>query len=124
MRKRGNSRAYLLRRLRKEHRDFAAALDRGEFKSVRAAAIAAGIVKEPCRFDRLGKAWAKASEEEKIQFLSQISESGILELGFHIQPITKQVLRHLSPDDQLRVILADERRALASTAFSNGDAKR
>jgi len=47
---------------------------------VRAAAIAAGIVKQPNRLDQLRKAWAKASEDEKIQFLGENREFGI-ELG-------------------------------------------
>jgi hypothetical protein len=40
-------------------------LNGGEFSSIRAAAIAAGIVKPPTPLDTLRKAWAKASRDER-----------------------------------------------------------
>jgi len=43
--KRGNQAAYIRARLDRDHSDVAAALDRGEYRSARAAAIAAGIIK-------------------------------------------------------------------------------
>ena len=44
----------------------------GEYKSVRAAAIDAGIVKIPTALDQLRKAWAKASADERATFLGEI----------------------------------------------------
>jgi hypothetical protein len=43
--KRGNEAAYLKARLERDHPEIAEALDRGEHRSARAAAIAAGIIK-------------------------------------------------------------------------------
>lgn len=43
--KRGNEAAYLKARLQRDHPEIADALDRGEFRSARAAAIEAGIIK-------------------------------------------------------------------------------
>jgi hypothetical protein len=39
--------------------------ERGDYKSTRAAAIAAGIIKPPAPLDLLRKAWAKASPDER-----------------------------------------------------------
>jgi len=122
MRNRGNSRDYLLSRLHEQSPDLAAAVISGKL-SVHAAAIAAGMVKKPNSLDQLIKAWAQATEEQKLQFLQQISEHA-LELGIQVQPITRQQFRRLSADDQLRVVLAGERRAQPRTASLNGDAKR
>ena len=43
----GNSASYLLRRLARQSPETLEAYERGEFRSVRAAALSAGIVKEP-----------------------------------------------------------------------------
>lgn len=40
----GNQRAYLLRRLARDHADILGRYERGEFDSVRAAALAAGLI--------------------------------------------------------------------------------
>jgi hypothetical protein len=45
--KQGTSVDYLATRLKRDFPDIAAAVGRGEFKSIRQAAIAAGIVKPP-----------------------------------------------------------------------------
>jgi hypothetical protein len=45
----GTSVAYLVPRLERDHPEIAEALARGEFRSVRAAALAAGIIKPPAR---------------------------------------------------------------------------
>lgn len=68
----GTSAAYLLRRLAREHADVLDAYERGEFSSVRAAAKAAGIVKDPTPLRLLQKAWAKASAEERAAFRDEI----------------------------------------------------
>jgi len=49
----GTCSAYLLRRLSRMDGDWLDRYEAGEFKSVRAAAIAAGIVKVPCVLNRL-----------------------------------------------------------------------
>lgn len=78
--KHGNQAAYLKARLRRDAPELADALDRGEIKSVRSAAIAAGIItsfpsialKDPAHaaqrmLDRKGQAWC-------IQLLEELSE--------------------------------------------------
>ena len=64
----GTSVAYLAGILKRDHPKIAAALERGEFKSVRAAAIAAGIIKVVSSLDQLRRAWKRASAEEREAF--------------------------------------------------------
>lgn len=53
---RGSTNAtYLAARLKRDHPEIAAAAERGEYPSMRQAAIAAGIVKQPSDFDKLTK---------------------------------------------------------------------
>jgi hypothetical protein len=65
--------AYFVSILKRDHPDIAAALERGEYRSVRAAAIAAGIVKVKTPLDTLRAAWAKASEKEREMFLEEVA---------------------------------------------------
>lgn len=51
----GNSSGYLLRRLARDHPDILDRYEAGEFKSVRAAAKVAGIVKELTPFEQVQK---------------------------------------------------------------------
>jgi hypothetical protein len=60
-----NNRERLLRRLARDHPDILKRYERGEFKSVRAAAIAAGIIKPPTLFERFEKLVAKMSDAER-----------------------------------------------------------
>jgi chemotaxis response regulator CheB len=69
---RGNSAGYLVRRLKRDHPQIAQALARGEYRSVRAAAIEAGIVKVPTPLEQLRKDWKKASSEEREIFRQEI----------------------------------------------------
>jgi len=70
----GTSQEYLLRRLARTHPDILDAYERGDYPSVRQAAIAAGIVKVPTSLDQLQKLWAKATEEERANFLAWLSD--------------------------------------------------
>ncbi|WP_156380785.1 hypothetical protein [Pseudolabrys sp. Root1462] len=62
-------RSYYEERLRKEHpgiyRDFRA----GKFSSVRAAAISAGLIRQPTRVGALKREWRGASAADKVAFL-------------------------------------------------------
>ena len=60
----GTSATYLVRRLKRDHPEIAEALARGEFKSARAAAIAAGIVRNPSLLERMRRLAVKATDEE------------------------------------------------------------
>ena len=64
----GNGSEYLLRRLAKTAPDILDRYEAGEFKSVRAASIAAGHIKVATVLERLLKLWEKATEEEKAKF--------------------------------------------------------
>ena len=66
----GNDR--LAARIKKKRPDIAAAVERGEYPSMRAAAIAAGIITPPTPLDLLRRAWMKASSQQRIAFLSEI----------------------------------------------------
>jgi hypothetical protein len=52
----GNSASYLVRRIKRDNPAVAQALARGEYKSARAAGIAAGIVKVPTALEVVQKA--------------------------------------------------------------------
>ena len=69
----GNGSEYLLRRLAKTAPDFLDRYEAGEFKSVRAASIAAGHIKVATVLDVLEKAWAKATAAERATFLQRIA---------------------------------------------------
>jgi hypothetical protein len=72
--KRGtNSAPYLVRRLKRDDPEIIAGLATGAYRSVRAAALAAGIVKPCLAFDDLKQAWAKASAEEREAFLREVN---------------------------------------------------
>lgn len=66
---RGTSAAYLVKRLKRDAPEVAAALARGEHKSARAAGIAAGIIQLPTRVEQTIKLWKKMTTEERAQFL-------------------------------------------------------
>jgi hypothetical protein len=63
----GNDPTYLVRRMKRDAPEIAQALAGGEFRSVRAAAIAAGIVKVPTPFEQVMKLWPKLSVAERKQ---------------------------------------------------------
>lgn len=71
----GTGSAYLLRRLSRMDGDWLARYEAGEFPSVRAAAIAAGVVKVPTGLDRLRTAWKKATPEERQAFIDEVSHA-------------------------------------------------
>jgi hypothetical protein len=71
----GRGSEYLVRRLKRDAPEIAEALARGEYKSARAAGIAAGIVKVPTPLDDLKRAWKKASKEEKDSFRKWIKDN-------------------------------------------------
>ena len=72
---RGSTHAsYLVRRLKRDAPDIAEALGRGEYKSARAAGIAAGIVKVPPALEVAQKAYLKLSKREREKFAKWMSE--------------------------------------------------
>jgi hypothetical protein len=68
MNKQGTGSEYLLRRLAKTAPDILDRYEAGEFKSVRAASIAAGHIKVATVLERLLKLWEKATEAERRKF--------------------------------------------------------
>jgi hypothetical protein len=68
----GRASRYRIGRLKRDYPDIAEALARGEYRSVRAAAKAAGFVREPTPLVLLLRAWRHASPEERERFLTAI----------------------------------------------------
>jgi hypothetical protein len=64
-----NSAAYLAARIKRDAPEIAARVEKGEFKSMRAAAKAAGIVKDRSPLERVQSIWQRctAQEQEKIR---------------------------------------------------------
>src|SRR4051794_37395765 len=56
-----NSAVYLAARIKRDAPEIAAAVERGEFKTMRAAAIAAGIVNARTALDKLRSDWKQAT---------------------------------------------------------------
>jgi hypothetical protein len=70
----GTSAAYLAGVLKRDHPEISEQLAAGKFRSVRAAAKAAGIVEDPDALDQLRRWWKKASEEQRATFREEIAE--------------------------------------------------
>jgi len=69
--KRGSTNApYLTARIARDRPDVLEAMKAGKYPSVRAAAKAAGIIKERTPIEVLRAAWGKASDEERTIFLA------------------------------------------------------
>lgn len=71
--KHGNSADYLAARIKRDAPEIAKQLERGEFKSVRAAAKAAGIVKDKSQIEIAKSAWKRMNEVERNEFLSWVN---------------------------------------------------
>ena len=71
-------------RLVRDHPEVAEKLEAGEIASVRAACIEVGFVKRTTGTDELRRAWARASAEERRDFLAEVSgKAGVGDLtGF------------------------------------------
>jgi hypothetical protein len=72
--KRGTDPTYLAAVLKRDHPDIAAAVARGEYKSIREAALEAGIVKKPDPVQATLRAWNGMTEEQRQAFRQQIQE--------------------------------------------------
>jgi hypothetical protein len=72
--KHGNDPAYLAARIKRDRPDIAAAVERGEYKSIREAAIQAGIIKKPDPVQIALRAWASMTDEQRDEFRSQTQE--------------------------------------------------
>jgi hypothetical protein len=65
---------YLTARLKRDAPEIAERLAAGEFRSVRAAAIEAGIVKVPSVEDRIRKLWAKLDRKTQSRLWQELAE--------------------------------------------------
>lgn len=65
----GSNPSRLAARLRRDHPDIFLALERGEHRSVRAAAKAAGLIKEKSTLEQLLFLWRRTSLEDRHEFL-------------------------------------------------------
>jgi len=72
--KRGNQASYLTSRIKRDHPEILERMKAGEFKSVRQAALAARIIKEPTTLALLNRYWKKANPAEQVQFIKNITK--------------------------------------------------
>lgn len=77
--------AYWRGRLDREFPDLAAKLDAGEIASVRAAAIEAGLIRDPTPYHELRRAWRKATKADRKAFLEELATE-TAELAMVIAP--------------------------------------
>ena len=66
---RGNASSYLAARIRRDHPEIVKRIEAGEFKSMRRAAIAAGVIRIPTKLELIKRYWKKLSEQERQEFL-------------------------------------------------------
>lgn len=71
---RGETAAYLAARIKKDRPDIAEAVERGEYRSMRAAAIAAGIIKPPTPFESILKFLPKLTDDERAKLRALLSQ--------------------------------------------------
>jgi hypothetical protein len=71
----GNSADYLAARIKRDRPDIAERVEAGEFRSIRSAAIEAGIVKKRGPVEAAMSAWRKMSMEDQEQFLDWASRN-------------------------------------------------
>lgn len=65
---------YLTARIARDRPDIHERMKAGEYKSVRSAAKAAGIVREPTNLEKAQKAWLKLTAEERSAFQKWMKE--------------------------------------------------
>jgi hypothetical protein len=70
LKERGNNTGYLTARIARDRPDVLEQMKAGEYKSVRAAAKAAGIVKTPTRLEQIQKLWCKLTLNEQAAFIA------------------------------------------------------
>ena len=71
---RGTSPTYLAARLKRDHPEIAAAVERGEYRSMRQAAIVAGIIKSLTPYQQILRLLPKLSPEERNQLVEMLRE--------------------------------------------------
>jgi hypothetical protein len=65
---------YLTARIARDHPEILERMKQGQFKSVRAAAKEAGIVKDPTPLQLLWRAWNKASDDDRREFSARTTQ--------------------------------------------------
>lgn len=70
----GTSSSYLTDRIATQAPHVLEGMKAGEYRSVRAAAIAAGIIKVPVPLEKIKKGWAKLSAEDRAAFLEWVQQ--------------------------------------------------
>ena len=101
------SATYLLRPLARDFPDILKAYEDGKFRSVRAAAIAAGIIKVPTPLDKARKAVAKLSGDEWRQLSAEKDGSDSLDLGSVTMPTSAAPMKNCTNETQFSVRLGD-----------------
>lgn len=74
LKSRGTSAAYLIAKLKREAPEMAERFIAGEFRSARAAALTAGIIKPTPVIIELRRAWKRATPEDRAIFRAEITE--------------------------------------------------
>ena len=69
-RHRGTDPTYLAQKIARDRPDIAERLARGEFRSVRQAAIEAGVIRIPTPIEVAQKAFGKLTTEERSEFVA------------------------------------------------------
>lgn len=72
----GTSADYLTARIKRDRPDIAERMQRGEFRSVRAAAIEAGLVSRPDPMQQAKRAFEKLPREDRDEFIQWLRDNG------------------------------------------------
>jgi hypothetical protein len=76
---RGNTAAYLAARIKRDFPEIAEQLAAGQFRSVRAAAKAAGIVRELTVVEQFERLWKKATAEDRAVIRAKIDDEPLVQ---------------------------------------------
>lgn len=76
---RGENAPYLAARLNRDHPDIAARVEAGEFKSIRAAAIEAGIIRVPSKLQLAQKAFVRLNGDDRLEFIAWMTTQVVIE---------------------------------------------
>jgi hypothetical protein len=99
----GMTKVYLVARIARDHPDILERMKAGEFTTVRQAAVAAGILRQPTRLDHFAKLWRNASDAERRAIAVEV-ERWLLQQGQALRDAVRTMAARGSPLDSTPVV--------------------
>lgn len=86
--------AYWRHRIERDYGEIAERLRTGEIKSVRAAAIEAGLIRDASPLLELRRAWRRAGPEERAAFMAEVVVTELAQPALEVQPLQQRRVVH------------------------------